>query len=68
MVLSENKIDLSVGLVRICFVVSIIIMIWHKFKRTRSMNHLDVWINFVQIIVSGVGTMIVYSTSLAKIF
>ena len=30
------------------------------------MNHLDFWINFVQIIVLGVGTMTVYGTALDK--
>ena len=61
-----DEIDLSAGLMWICLVISIIIMIWHTSGRTRSMDHLDVWINFVQITVLGVGTMTVYGTALDK--
>merc|ERR1719326_370245 len=33
---------------------------WMKPRRTPAMNHLDMWIQFVQLIVLGVGGMSVY--------
>jgi len=55
MIMPEDQLDMSVGFMLITLVISIVMMIWFKPRRTPTMNLLDSYISFVQIVTLAVG-------------
>merc|ERR1719498_1806451 len=64
MVIPEDQLDVAVFLMLASLQMSLLLMLWHKPRRTPGMNALDLAISFVQITLLGAGAMSVYGTVL----